>query len=220
MLAKNMYSLSLSSAAVEWPRWLLSALLDVKIAQVDGDQEQVADGFRPRAPRKSSAFGRKPKSVRPDNVVHVLRDRKPTGDLQPIVMTPEEKVRPEIEFLFRAVARDARRKPNAKSAPNLGALLPGLDLRHVETRHCHEERRRQVSPSRIAIEIRHLHEVPRRRQRVPDEGLPGIGSLLDDLGVHGLDHDPVRSKPHAPLGPAIAVDAQSLLVDCRDAFRR
>ena len=95
--------------------------------------------------------------------------QRSTGDLQQIVMTPQEKVRPEIELLFRAVAREARRKPNAKSAPNLGALLPGLDLRHVETRHCHEERRRQVSPSRITIEIRHLHEVPSGRQRVPDE---------------------------------------------------
>jgi hypothetical protein len=46
--------------------------------------------------------------------VHVLRDRNPTGDLQPIVMTPQEKVRPEIEVLFRAVARDARRnRPTA-----------------------------------------------------------------------------------------------------------
>lgn len=36
----------------------------MKIAQIDGDQEQVADGFRPRAPRKSSAFGRKSKYSR------------------------------------------------------------------------------------------------------------------------------------------------------------
>src|SRR4029450_131342 len=84
---------------------LPSALLDVKVAEVDGDQEQVADGFRPGAPRIRSAFGRKPKSVGLADVVHVLRDRTPAADLQPIVMTPQEMVRPEIELLVGAVAR-------------------------------------------------------------------------------------------------------------------
>src|SRR5262249_61872680 len=108
---------------------------------------------------------------------------------------------------------------NANAPPHLGALLPGLAFRHLETRYRHEERRRQVGPSRVAIEIRHLHDVPRRRQRVAGEGLPGIASLLDDLGVLALDHYTVGSEPHAPVGPAIAVDAQGLLVDRRDALR-
>ena len=108
-------------------RWLASALLGEKIAQIEGDQERVAGGLRPRPPRKSWALGGNRNPVGLDNVVHVLRDRSPTGDLQPIVMTAQEKVRPEIEFLFRAVARDVRRKPNAKSAPDLGALFPRLD---------------------------------------------------------------------------------------------
>ena len=50
-------------AAVELAALAPSALRDVKIAQVDGDQEQVANGCRLRAPRKRSASGRKPKSA-------------------------------------------------------------------------------------------------------------------------------------------------------------
>ena len=70
---------------------------------------------------------------------------------------------PEIELLFGPVARDARREPNTQSAPNLGALRPRLDFCHVEPRHCREEGRRQVGPSRVPIEICYLDDIPRRR---------------------------------------------------------
>src|SRR5262249_56345356 len=93
--------------------------LDVEIAQIDGNEQQVADGFRSRAARERSAFGRKPKSVGLDDVVHVLLDRNPAADLKPIVMTPQEMVRPEIELLVGAVARRALRKTAAKAEPNL-----------------------------------------------------------------------------------------------------
>jgi hypothetical protein len=56
------------------------AFLDVVIAGIDRDEEEVMDGFPGGAPHVCAAFGWEPKSVRLDEVVHVLRD----GDAAPI----------------------------------------------------------------------------------------------------------------------------------------
>src|SRR5262249_6542428 len=62
---------------------------DVKITQVDGNHQQVANGFGSRAPHESSTFRGKTKSVGLDDVVHVLRGWSPTRNLQPIVMAAQ-----------------------------------------------------------------------------------------------------------------------------------
>ena len=54
--------------------------------------------------------------------------------------------------------------------------------------------------------------VPRR--------IPWVCSLLDDLAVRGLDDHPFGSERHVPVGPAIAGDPQTLVVDRRDALQR
>jgi hypothetical protein len=68
-------------------------------------------------------------------------------------MTTQQKVRPDVEVLLRAVTGDLGRKLSPQHAPGFSFFLPGRDLLDVEARHRHQERRVQIGPHSVAIEV-------------------------------------------------------------------
>ncbi len=77
-----------------------------------------------------------------------------------------------------------------QTAPGLSLLLPGLDLARLHAGVGEQERLGEVVPRGVATEVGHLHGVPGRRAIVAGERRAGVGALLDDVAVSGLDGEP------------------------------
>ena len=78
-----------------------------------------------------------------------------------VVMAAKEKVGAKVKVLLPAVARNVRRVGDAEASPQFIIFLPGLYLLHRETGHREVERRRQICPKSIAVEVGSIENIPR-----------------------------------------------------------
>ena len=79
-------------------------------------------------------------------VKDILRRSEPSRRFHMVVVSPKEKIRPEVKVLFATVAGDLCRERNTGSAPGVRPFLPRSDLLRAKSLHGKQTGRRQIGP--------------------------------------------------------------------------
>jgi len=111
-----------------------------------------------------------------------------------VVMPAKQKVRAEVEILLPAVARDVWWVRYTEASPQFIIFAPRFYFLNGETRHRKVERRRQVCPKSIAVEVSSIENVPGSIDRLALCVLRGMDPLFGNGPVQFLDGDPVRRE--------------------------
>src|SRR5258708_18243934 len=127
-------------------------------------------------------------------------------------MSTEHEIPVEEEVLHLAMCREMRGKAPTKPAPDFLSLRPRSDFVYLDTRHGQQERRGQICPQRVSVEIRPMERIPRRCFLMPFEGIARVQSFRDDGAVDGLDRDALGRKRCPLIGRAKRHDGCALCV--------
>src|ERR1051325_181338 len=112
-----------------------SRVVESEVLEVDRDHQQIADGFQVRRAHVGTTLRGKSHPVDRDNVSDILRDGKSAGDIDVIIVSPQDAVLAEVKVLLLAVTGDRVGKLHPQAAPALRTFLPGRDLRDFEAGH-------------------------------------------------------------------------------------
>jgi len=115
-------------------------------------------------------------------------------------MPAKQKVRAEVEMLLPAVALDAWWVCYTEASPQFIIFVPRFYFLNGETRHRKVERRRQVCPKSIAVEVGSIENVPGSIDRLALSVLRGMDPFFDNGPVQFLDGDLVRKHLSSELG--------------------
>ena len=111
-----------------------------------------------------------------------------------VVMPAKKKVRAEVEILLPAVARNVWRVRYTEASPQFISFVPRFYFLNGETWHRKVERRCQVCPKSIAVEICSIENVPGSIDPFALCVLRGMEPFFDNGPVRFLDSDPIRSE--------------------------
>src|SRR4029079_6109756 len=107
---------------------------------------------------------------------------------------------------------DSLGKFGAEHAPCLVPLGPGLDLVNPDSFSRQKERRRQIQPKSIAVEIGAMQRIPGRRHLMACKSSARIVALGHDTAVTADDRNSVRGKLGVPIGIAKGLERSTLMV--------
>ena len=127
------------------------------------------NGFQVRRAHVGTTLRGKSHPVDRDDVSDILRDGKCAGDVDVIIVSAQDEVLAEVKVLLLAVTGDRLGESHPQAAPALRTFLPGRDLRDFEAGHHHEERRREIGPHRIPVEVGPIQRIPGRKDVVSVE---------------------------------------------------
>src|SRR6478752_7821006 len=139
-------------------------------------------------------FGRQFDAVAFDDVVHVLDGRESSCHFHAVVMPTQQVIIAEVELLNRGVTRDFGWKTCLQSEPSVSTVLDGGELADRNALRCKQKRRGEVGPQRVAVEVRAVQRIPRRRELVATEVRSGVAPLGNDSAVEVLDRDTLGSE--------------------------
>ena len=109
-----------------------------------------------------------------------LRRRKPAGDVDSVVVPAQQQIIAEKEVLHPAVRRNRVRKFGAENAPCLVLFDPRLDLVDADSLLRQQERRRQIEPQGVSVEISAVQRIPSSSSSHGRRRRPGIFAFCHD----------------------------------------
>ena len=112
-------------------------------------------------------------------VENILGRCEASRGLHVVVMPAKQKVRAEVEILLPAVARDVWRVRDTEASPPLITFVPRFYCLDSETVHPKVERRCQVCPKSIAVQVGPIESIPGSIDRFALCVLRGMESFRD-----------------------------------------
>ena len=123
-----------------------------------------------------------------------------------VVMSSKQKVRAEVEILLPAVTRDVRWVRDTEASPQFITFVPRCYFLDSETGHSKVERRCQVRPKSIAVEVSTIENVPGSIDRFAYCVLRGMVPFFDNGPIQFVDGNPVRREVSSLVIRAIRED--------------
>src|SRR3546814_398342 len=126
---------------------------------------------------------RQPRSTRLDTLFpyttlfRSISDPRSIGNVERIILSPQESVRAEIKFLCAAMGGDAFGHDGPEPAPRFAILLDRIDVPQLDARQREREGRREIAPHRIGGEIHAVEGIPWRIEIMARERRAGVGAL-------------------------------------------
>src|SRR3546814_9126243 len=93
-----------------------------------------------------------PDAVDIDDIQRIISDPRSIGNVERIILSPQESVRAEIKFLCAAMGGDAFGHDGPEPAPRFAILLDRIDVPQLDARQREREGRREIAPHRIRSE--------------------------------------------------------------------
>jgi hypothetical protein len=131
-----------------------------------------------------------------------------------VIMAAKQTVRTEIEVLLLTVARDVRRIGDTEASPHFVALAPWIYFPNGKSRHCEMERRGQVSPQSVTIEVGSIQNIPHSIDSFALRVLRRVKPFFEDRPINFLYGDPIRCEIGALILSAERGDRSPLALRC------
>src|ERR1700728_1221511 len=159
------------------------ALAECKVAEVERDQQRLGHLLHRFVVSVYSTRSRHLDALKVPVIRGVVRAGGTTQNIDRVVMSPHQAVRPEMRDLGLVVASNVRRKGDLQAAPHLAVLVPRRDLLALKTWIGVEEGQGKIGPQRLACEISDVEFVPWRFDRLARIRCLGIVTTLDNGSV-------------------------------------